>query len=153
MTRSHDPWPAAPSPGDQRLDRSSTFVGRLVFGTGHGPRSMIVECHRTDDGYTIHVPEFNEAANYLVDTEVTLTPAAAETTQPAEAIAGRSRLLADRDVDDGTTLALERWSDGTPAHYFHITPTSPSTQGRDHGHRRGMHQDSQRRRDQRVSTT
>ena len=150
MTRSHHPWPPAPSPGDQRLDPSSTFVGRLVFATGHGPRSMIVECHRTDDGYTIHVPEFNEAANYLVDTAVTLTPAAAETTHPAEGIAGRSRLLADPDVDAGTALALERWSDGLPAHYFHITPTTSVTKTQ--GRRRGTHQDTQRRHDQPVST-
>ena len=142
MTRSHHPWPAAPSPHDQRPDPSSTFVGRLVFATGHGPRSIIVECHRIDDGYTIHVPEFNEAANYLVDTAVTLTPVGAESTHPAEVITGRSRLLADRDVDAGTTRALERWSDGMPAHYFHITPTSPLTQRRGHSHRRGMHHDT-----------
>ena len=45
MTWSRHHWPAAPDPGGQRPDLSSTFVGRLVFPTGHGPRSIIVECH------------------------------------------------------------------------------------------------------------
>jgi len=139
MTRSHHPWPAATSPHDQRPDPSLTFVARLVFATGHGPRSIIVECYRIDDGYSIHVPEFNEAANYLVDTVVTLTPVGAESAHPADWTTGRSRLLADRDVDPGTISALERWSDGIPAHYFHITATSPLTESRGHSHRRGIH--------------
>ena len=152
MTRSHHPWPAAPSPDDRRPNPPSTFVGRLVFPTGHGPRSIIAECHRTEDGYTIHVPEFNEAANYLVDTAVTLTPVGAESTHPADVITGRSQLLADRDVDAGTAEALEQWSGDMPAHYFHITSTTPSTQGRGHSHRQRMHHDTPVRHGQPVST-
>ena len=152
MTRSHHQRPAAPRPAEQRPNPSSTFVGRLVFPTGHGPRSVIVECHRSDGGYTIHVPEFNEAGNYLVDAAVTLTPAGTERTHPAEVITGRSRRLADREVDAGTTQALEQWCDGMPAHYFHISPASSSTHGRGHGHRRGRPHDHPVRRGQQMST-
>jgi hypothetical protein len=155
MTRSHQQWPAASDPDSQRLDLSPTFVGRLVFTTGHGPRSVIVECLRGDDGFTIHLPEFNEAANYLADTAVTLTSARPESAHPPEAITGRSRLLADRDVDVSTAEALERWSDDTPAHYFYITPTRPWTRtpGQRRNDRPGRHHDPAARRDQQPSTS
>jgi hypothetical protein len=153
MTRSHTmSGPRRPARPSSDGDPSSTFVGRLVFATGHGPRSVIVECHRSDGGYTIHVPEFNEAANYLVDAAVTLTAAGVERTHPAEVITGRSRRLADRDVDAGTTQALEQWCDGMPSHYFHISPTSSSTQGRGRSNRRGRPHDTPVRRGQQMST-
>ncbi len=109
-----------------RRTTAPSFLGRLVFPTGHGPRSIIVECLRADDGYTIHLPEFNEAGNYLADAPVSLT-AVAKTTDPAEVISGRSQQVADPDVGADTAEALERWSDGRPAHYFHITPVRAHT--------------------------
>ena len=137
MTWSRHHWPAAPDPGGQRPDLSSTFVGRLVFPTGHGPRSIIVECHPADDGFTIHLPEFNEAANYLVDTTVTLTAVETESTDPVAVITGRSQLLADRDVDADATEALERWCDDIPAHYFRITSRRSMTRPQGRADRHG----------------
>ena len=52
----------------------------------------------------------------------------------------------------GTTEALEQWSGDMPAHNFHITPTTPSTQGRGHSHRQRMHHDTPVRHGQPVST-
>ena len=118
--------PGRHDPAEQRPTTASPFLGRLVFPTGHGPRSLIVECLRADGGYTIHLPESNEAGNYLADAPVSLT-AVEETTDPAEVISGRSQQLADPDVGADTAEALERWSDGRPAHYFHITPVRVHT--------------------------
>ncbi len=127
--------PAPHDRGGAPTELPAPFLGRLVFPTGHGPRSIIVECLRADGGYTIHLPAFNDAGNYLADAPVSLTAVEAESTDPDEVIQGRSRLVDDRDVADDTARALERWSDQRAAHYFQITPghhsrTSPG------GHRR-----------------
>lgn len=132
--------PGRRDPAEQRPATASPFLGRLVFPTGHGPRSIIVECLRSDDGYTIHLPEFNEAGNYLADAPVSLTTVE-ETTGSGEVVSGRSRQLADRDVGADTAEALEHWSDGRPAHYFHITPVrAHSSTAVSHRHQRSVHE-------------
>lgn len=111
------------SAGDQS-ERSTTFRGRLVFPTGHGPRSIIVECHRAADGFLIRLPEFNDAANYLTDTPVDLTSESSDGSGPvAAAITGHSQVIPDQDVDAAAVSALERWPAGVHAHYFRITPS------------------------------
>jgi hypothetical protein len=102
----------------------SPFLGRLEFPTGHGPRSLIVECVRAGEGYTLHLPAFNEASNYLTDTPVILTTVNENTDTPDACIRGRSRLIADGEVAPHTVDLLERWPDGPAAHYFHITPAT-----------------------------
>jgi hypothetical protein len=106
--------------------RPATFVGRLVYPTGHGRRSLIVECHPTGDGFTISLPGFNEASNYLDDAPVALTAVAGADLGSAATIAGRSRAVADQDIDSGSVSALERWPRGLHAHYFRITLTAGS---------------------------
>ena len=106
--------------------RPATFVGRLVYPTGHGRRSLIVECHPTGDGFTIHLPGFNEASNYLDDTPVALTAVSGDGLDSDDlgsttTITGRSRAVADQDIDSGSVSALERWPRGLRAHYFRIT--------------------------------
>lgn len=125
-----DPAHHAFSNGDPR----APFLGRLVFPTGHGARSIIVECLRSDGGYLIHLPAFNEAGNYLTDTTVSLTPVQAESAHPAEVISGHSRFLADHEVDLATAETLERWSD-RPARYFRITPHRPTSRSGAEGRR------------------
>jgi hypothetical protein len=143
MTRPRHHRPTSSGPVGQRLG-ASTFMGRLVYPTGHGPRSIIVECARANDGYTIHVPAFNDAGNYLVDTSVTLTPVDAPTADLDHVISGHSRLIADHHVDPGTITALERWTDDMNAHYFHITPARPPASSGSRSHRpgRGRHNTS-----------
>lgn len=110
------PAPRPPTP--------SPFLGRLEFPTCHGPRSVIVECVRAGDGYTLHLPAFNEAGNYLTDTPVSLTTVDEHPDSPDACIRGRSRLIADGEVAAHTAELLERWPDGPAAHYFHITPAT-----------------------------
>jgi hypothetical protein len=114
LHRAPGPPPPPPSP----------FLGRLVYPTGHGPRSIIVECLRTDDGYTVHLPAFNEAGNYLADTPVSLTAVDADTTDPDTVVRGLSRLVAARDIDGHAAELLERWPGGPASHYFHIAPAA-----------------------------
>lgn len=102
---------------------TAPFLGRLEFPTCHGPRSVIVECVPAGDGYTLHLPAFNEASNYLADAPVSLTAVAPDSDADAR-VTGRSRLVADDDVPARAVELLERWPDGPAAHYFHITPTT-----------------------------
>lgn len=96
---------------------------RLVYPTGHGRRSLIVDCHRTGGGFTIRLPEFNVAANYLSDAPVALTLVSADGFDANAVITGRSHAVDDQAVDLDAVSALERWPDGVRARYFLITPT------------------------------
>lgn len=116
-TGTHQP----PAP---RSQTPSPFLGRLEFPTCHGPRSVIVECVRAGDGYTLHLPAFNEAGNYLIDAPVSLTTVDEHPFSPDACIRGRSRVIADGEVAARTVELLERWPDGPAAHYFHITPAT-----------------------------
>ena len=90
-TGTHQP----PAP---RSQTPSPFLGRLEFPTCHGPRSVIVECVRAGDGYTLHLPAFNEAGNYLIDAPVSLTTVDEHPFSPDACILGRSRVIADGEV-------------------------------------------------------
>lgn len=136
MTSALHHRPGAHRPPTPRPPLRSPFVGRLVFPTCHGPRSVIVECVRAGDGYTLHLPAFNDASNYLADAPVSLTAVAPGSDSDA-CVRGRSRLVADDDVPARAVELLERWPDGPAAHYFHITPmtdprvdSSPDEQSR-----------------------
>jgi len=81
-----------------------------------------VQCHPTGDGFTVHLPAFNEAANYLRDAAVTLTSVSTEAPGTPPDINGHSHIDADDDIHPSSAAALEHWSDDIPAHYFKIIP-------------------------------
>ena len=103
----------------------ASFEARLLYPTGHGQRSLVVECHPTGQGVVIRLPEFNEAGHYLQDAPVTVVAVSSGAVVDAPVIVGRSHAMADRDVDPDTVSALEQWPAGIRAHYFAITPTDP----------------------------
>lgn len=104
---------------------SPTFDARLLYPTGHGQRSLVVECHATGRGVVIHLPEFSEAGHYLQDAPVTVMAVSSGVIAVAPVIVGRSHALADPDVDPDTVSALEQWPQGMRSRYFAITPTDP----------------------------
>lgn len=103
---------------------AETFVGCLRYPTGHGDRTVIVQCHSTGDGFTVHLPAFNEAANYLRDAVVTLTSVSADPPGTPAPISGHSHVVADDDIDRSSAAVLEQWPGDIPAHYFKIVPES-----------------------------
>jgi len=103
----------------------TTFDARLLYPTGHGQRSVVVECHSTGQGVVIRLPEFNEAGHYLQDAPVTVVAVSSGAVVDAPVIVGRSHALADRDVDPDTASALEQWPKGMRSRYFAITPSDP----------------------------
>ena len=105
-----------------RSGTAGTFEGRLRYPTGHGERTVIVQCHPTGDGFTVHLPAFNEAGNYLHDAPVALTSVSADPPGTPPDISGHSRIVADDDIDPSAAAALEQWPDDVPAHYFKIIP-------------------------------
>jgi DNA-binding NarL/FixJ family response regulator len=108
------PGVRAPFPND--------FDGRLEYPSGHGQRSVVVRCHSTGTGYTIHLPEFNDAAHYLADASVVLTVQSDATDGPSSMLTGHSEALADEQVDPASMAALEQWPAGIQGRYFFITP-------------------------------
>lgn len=105
------------------------FEARLLYPTGHGQRSLVVECHPAGRGVVIRLPEFNDAGHYLQDAPVTVVAVASGTVNDAPVIVGRSHALADRDVDPDTASALEQWPKGMRSRYFAITPSDPGCTG------------------------
>ena len=124
-SRAHSP---ARSRG-ARSASSTTFEGRLVYPTGHGQRTLIVECHRSAEGLTIRLPEFNEAANYLTDATVELTSVSEDGDDAPPVITGHSRVVADQEIDSDTSSALEHWPAGIRGRYFRITATPDPAPG------------------------
>jgi len=107
----------------------TTFDARLLYPTGHGQRSLVVECHAAGRGVVIHLPEFNEAGHYLQDAPVTVMAVSSGVSTVAPVIVGRSQALSDLDVDPDTVSALERWPEGIRSRYFAITPVGPGCTG------------------------
>lgn len=121
MSPSARPTTRHPSPS-HRTSPAGVFEGRLRYPTGHGERTVIVRCHPTGDGFTVHLPAFNEAANYLNDAPVVLSSVASDPPLAPPDISGRSRIVADEDIDPWSAAVLEQWPDGVPARYFMIFP-------------------------------
>ena len=121
MSPSARPTTRHPAPA-HRAGPAGVFEGRLRYPTGHGERTVIVRCHPTGDGFAVHLPAFNEATNYLHDARVVLTSVASDPPLAPPDISGRSRVVADDDIDPSSAAALEQWPDGVPARYFMISP-------------------------------
>lgn len=120
-----------PSPS-RRAGSGGVFEGRLRYPTGHGERTVIVQCHPTGDGFAVHLPAFNEAVNYLHDAHVVLTSVAADPPLTLPDLSGRSRIVADADIDPSSAAALEQWPDDVPARYFVIVPDPDSSAADEH---------------------
>lgn len=108
---------------------SPTFEARLLYPTGHGQRSLVVECHPAGRGVVIRLPEFNDAGHYLEDAPVTVTAVSSGVSAVTPVIVGQSQALSDRDVDPDSVSALEQWPQGIRSRYFAITPTGPGCTG------------------------
>ena len=109
------------------LSGPAIFEARLLYPTGHGQRSLVVECHPTNRGVVIRLPEFNEVGHYLRDAPVTVVAIAQGSVDAAPVLVGRSHALADRDVAPDAVSALEQWPTGMRACYFAIIPADPGS--------------------------
>jgi hypothetical protein len=113
----------------------SARIGRLMFQTGRGPRSVMVTFVPSSDGLSsgvlLRLPAYNIAAGYVPEREVTFEVEGSDPDNWTVRLTGVARPLTEtqaRAVRLGVSpeLGLEQWPDDVPSRYVYIPASTLS---------------------------
>jgi hypothetical protein len=114
----------SPGPAVDRPVAQGATAGRarLLYVTGRGRRSVVVDYHRLGESLTVHLPEFNDAVRYVNGSLVTV-----ELEEPAGGsrstrLRGRAEVVPAEAVPPGAAASLEQWPTGVCSRYLQIIP-------------------------------
>lgn len=103
----------------------TTGEARIIYATGHGPRSLPVRFCSTVEKHliTLRLPEYNEATHYLEDQDVVVELPISDTHERLGLVRvhGHATVVPDDEVPDRVAARLEHWPAGIVSRFVAVS--------------------------------